>query len=122
MEGRGNNCGSFGGKNSGEDQNATHLLVRTNLEAIAARRPQRRIDHSLYPDGPAPADLSDIGDAADYVPRVCGALDFGIVPEAEVVETLRNLREVFDQHPLLASPAYHHLRRLFGWPLTRASK
>jgi hypothetical protein len=74
------------------------------------------IDHSLYPDEPAPADLSDEGDAADYIHRVCGALDFGIVPEREVVETMRDLRPVFDKFPLTPSPAYHMFRRLFGWP------
>lgn len=74
------------------------------------------IDHSLYPDEPAPEDLSDESDAAEYIHRVCGALDFGIVPEREVIETLRNLREVFDRFPVTPSPAYHMFRQGFGWP------
>ena len=73
------------------------------------------IDHSLYPDTAAPEDLRDEFVAADYVQRVCGAYDFGIVPSAEVLGTLRGLRAVFDRFPLPASPAYHALRRLFGW-------
>ena len=78
------------------------------------------IDHSLYPDGPAPEDLSDEGDAAEYIDRVCGALDFGIVPEREVIETMRDLRVVFDKHPVISSPSYHMFRRMFGWPMVRA--
>ena len=74
------------------------------------------IDHSLYPDTAAPEDLRDELVAADYVQRVCGAYDFGIVPSDPVLDTLRGLRAVFDHFPLPASPAYHALRRLFGWP------
>ncbi len=78
------------------------------------------IDHSLYPDTAAPDDLRDEFAAADYVQRVCGAYDFGIVPSAEVLATLRGLRAVFDRFPLPASPAYHALRRLFGWPAAQS--
>src|SRR3989442_11548851 len=74
------------------------------------------IDHSLSPDTAAPDDLRDELVAADYVQRVCGAYDFGIVPSAAVLDTLRGLRAVFDHFPLPALPAYHALRRLFGWP------
>lgn len=74
------------------------------------------IDHSLYPDATAPEDLRDESVAADYVQRVCAAYDFGIVPSADVLGTLRGLRAVFDRFPLPASPAYHALRRLFEWP------
>ena len=78
------------------------------------------IDHSLYPDTAAPDDLRDERVAADYVQRVCGAYDFGIVPSAAVLATLRGLRPVFDRFPLPASPAYHALRRLFGWPAVQS--
>jgi hypothetical protein len=78
------------------------------------------IDHSLYPDAAAPDDLHDEFVAADYVQRVCGAYDFGIVPSAAVLDTLRGLREVFDRFPLPASPAYHAFRRLFGWPAVQS--
>jgi hypothetical protein len=74
------------------------------------------IDHSLYPDTDSPEDLRDESVAADYVQRVCGAYDFGIVPSADVLATLRAQQGVFDRFPLPASPAYHALRRLFGWP------
>ena len=74
------------------------------------------IDHSLYPDTAAPDDLRDQSVAADYVQRVCGAYDFGIVPSGDMLATLRGLRAVFDRFPLPASPAYHALRRWYGWP------
>ena len=74
------------------------------------------IDHSLYPDVEAPESLDAECDAADYVGRVCGAYDFGIPPSDEVIETLRGLRTVFDKYSLPASPGYHALRRMFGWP------
>ncbi len=74
------------------------------------------IDNSLYPDTDAPESLDCAADAAEYVHRVCAAYDFGIPPSDGVVETLRALREIFDRFPLPASPAYHALRRLYGWP------
>jgi hypothetical protein len=74
------------------------------------------IDHSLYPDCEPPVDLTDEGDAADYLHRVCGAYDFGIPPSPEVVATLREMRAIFDRHPVSGSMAYHALRRWFGWP------
>ena len=74
------------------------------------------IDLSLFPDTTPPDDLHDEHVAADYVQRVCGAYDFGIVPSAAVLGTLRGLSAVFDRFPLAASPAYHALRRLFKWP------
>ncbi len=74
------------------------------------------IDHSLYPDTDAPESLDSEYDAAEYVQRVCGAYDFGIPPSDGVLETLRSQRTVFDKYPMPASPAYHALRRWFGWP------
>ena len=74
------------------------------------------LDASLYPDEAPPPTLACELDAADYLQRVCGAFDFGIVPNADVLATLRELRAVFEAYPLPASPAYHALRELFGWP------
>ena len=74
------------------------------------------IDATLYPDCEPPPDLADAGVAADYLTRVCGAYDFGMPPRPEVIATLREMRGVFDQFPLLDSMAYHALRRWFGWP------
>jgi hypothetical protein len=74
------------------------------------------IDASLYPDRKPPADLSSEYEAADYLQRVCAAFDFGVIPAGAVLEELRRHREIFDRYPLPASPAYHALRRWFGWP------
>lgn len=74
------------------------------------------IDTSLYPDREPPADLACESEAADYLQRVCAAYDFGIVPSPEVRAGLRQRRDIFDRYPLPASPAYHALRRWFGWP------
>ncbi len=76
------------------------------------------IDASLYPDEAPPASLAEEADAADYLQRVCAASDFGLPPAAEVLDALRQLPRVFDRHPLPASPTYHALRGLFGWPET----
>jgi hypothetical protein len=81
---------------------------------------QPAIDHSLYPDTDAPESLEREADAADYMRRVCGAYDFGIVPDENVLATLKVMRAVFDRYPMPGSPAYHALRRLFGWPAVPA--
>lgn len=73
------------------------------------------IDGILYPDCEPPVDLSDECDAADYLHRVCGAYDFGMPPQPEVVATLRELKPVFDKYPISTSMGYHALRRWFGW-------
>jgi len=75
------------------------------------------IDYSVYPDvEDLPAELATAESKADYVARVCGAWDFGIVPEIETFRLLNGWREVFDCFPLLHSPAYAAFRTLFGWP------
>lgn len=74
------------------------------------------IDASLYPDCDAPTTLEDVADAAEYLARVCGAFEFGIPPSGGVLAALREQRDMFDRFPLAGSPAYHTLRRMFGWP------
>lgn len=75
------------------------------------------IDHSVYPDlQELPQELVDERDRADYVHRICGAWDFGIVPEWETFELLGGWRSVFDRFTLPHSPAYHAFRSWFGWP------
>lgn len=74
------------------------------------------IDHSVYPDQRHPDTFADEGDRADYLMRICAAFDFGVLPERATVELFRTWRDVFDGHPLPASPAYHALRATFGWP------
>lgn len=81
------------------------------------------IDHSIYPDLDAPPDqLDSIWDKADYLQRICAAWDFYIMPEPETFELLSAWKHVFDRFPLVASPAYHTFRDLFGWERAGAAR
>ncbi|TAM73279.1 hypothetical protein EPN44_14205 [bacterium] len=75
------------------------------------------IDYSVYPDLDRLPDLVDDEERADYVARICGAWDFGIVPTRETFQLFGGWREVFDRFPLASSPAYHAFRSWWGWPL-----
>ena len=74
------------------------------------------IDARLYTDRRPPADMNDESVACDYMMRVCSAYDNRQPPSDEVVNTLRQMRYIFDTYPLSCSYAYHALRRMFGWP------
>ena len=75
------------------------------------------IDGSVYPDLDEPLTvLTTPEEQADYVARICGAWDFGIMPEQETFQLFRGWRAVFDRFPLMHSPAYAAFRDLFGWP------
>ena len=74
-----------------------------------------RLDGSVYPDREIPSELLTVEAKADYVQRICGAFDFGVVPEEYTLELLSTWKEVFDAFLLKSSPAYHALRCLFGW-------
>jgi hypothetical protein len=74
------------------------------------------IDASLYPDlDTPPTRLDDDGAKADYLHRVCSAMDFRIIPEPAVLAALAGWKDIFDRYPLAASPAYRALRGWFGW-------
>ncbi len=70
------------------------------------------IDGALYPDRETPATISTLSEQVDFLARLCGAWDFGVLPEAETVNEVRRpaWREAVDQCRLLTSPAYHLLR------------
>jgi len=77
------------------------------------------IDHSVYPDREHGDDLitafvSDI-ERAEYVERICAAWDFDIRPEEATFALFRGWKHIFDEFPLLHSPAYHTFRTIFGW-------
>lgn len=76
------------------------------------------IDGSLYPDTEIPDDLPTVADRVDFLVRLCGAWDFGILPEMETVEEIRRpeWREAIDATRLLTSPVYHLLRSWQGLP------
>jgi len=74
------------------------------------------LDRSVYPDVVPPATLVTDGDRADYLARICGAWDFGVVPTWDTINAFAQWRDVFDRFPLPTSPAYAALRSLFRWP------
>ncbi|MBN1658173.1 MAG: hypothetical protein JXA93_07210 [Anaerolineae bacterium] len=76
------------------------------------------IDGSLYPDREPPDRLATLADRVDFVVRLCGAWDFGVLPTQETVEEVRRAewREVVDVCRLLTSPVYHLLREWHRLP------
>jgi len=73
------------------------------------------IDSSVYPDCDPPDDFKDDFERADYIDRICTALDFGIVPESKTLSLLSKWKNIFDQFPVSQSSGYHALRNLFEW-------
>ena len=71
------------------------------------------IDGSLYPDCDPPEQLEDVAARADFLARLCGAWDFGILPWPETVEEIRkpDWREAVDACRLQTSASYALLRR-----------
>ena len=65
------------------------------------------IDGSLYPDTDIPEEISTLEDRVDLLARLCSAWDFGLLPEASMVEEIRRpeWREAVDATRLLTSPA-----------------
>ena len=48
-----------------------------------------QIDGSLYPDIEVPDQLDTLADRVDFLVRLCGAWDFGMLPDRDTVETLK---------------------------------
>jgi hypothetical protein len=76
------------------------------------------IDGTLYPDRQMPASLETLADWVDFLVRLCGAWDFGLLPRRETVLEVRHRDwcEAVDACRLLTSPAYHLLRQWHGLP------
>jgi len=70
------------------------------------------IDGALYPDIETPDSLDTLADKVDFLARVCGAWDFGILPYEETVDEIRRpeWREAVDACQMLTSVAYQILR------------
>ena len=77
-----------------------------------------QIDGSLYPDIEVPDQLDTLTDRVDFLVRLCGAWDFGMLPDRDTVETLKTpeWREAIDSCRLLTSPSYHLLRQWHDLP------
>ncbi|NJM40289.1 MAG: hypothetical protein HC853_05760 [Anaerolineae bacterium] len=76
------------------------------------------LDGSLYPDVEPPDELTTFEERVDFVARLCGAWDFGILPDMVTVREVqrREWRDVVDACQLLASPTYHLLRTWHNLP------
>jgi hypothetical protein len=76
------------------------------------------IDRTLYPDREPPEQLHTLAERVDFLVRLCGAWDFGVLPDEETVLEVRRAkwREAVDDCRLLTSPTYHLLRRWHGLP------
>ena len=76
------------------------------------------IDGTLYPDRPVPASVDTLAERVDFLVRLCGAWDFGLLPRHETVVEVRQpeWREAVDACRLLTSPAYHLLRQWHSLP------
>ncbi len=76
------------------------------------------LDHSVYPDldeDELPETLSEDWQKADYMDRICAAIDFGIPPEPATMELFSQWKDIFDKFPIPNNPAYHAIRAINGW-------
>lgn len=80
--------------------------------------PPPAIDGFLYPDIVPPETLTDLADRVDFLARLCGAWDFGHLPDSPMITEVRqsNWREAVDQCRFLTSPSYHLLRQWHRLP------
>lgn len=71
------------------------------------------IDGALYPDRDVPETLDSLAERVDFLARLCGAWDFGLLPDSETVAEIRRpgWRQAVESCRLLTSPSYHLLRR-----------
>jgi hypothetical protein len=76
------------------------------------------IDGTLYPDTDTPTELGTLAEKVDFLARLCGAWDFGILPSAETVAEIRRTewREAVDACRFLTSPTYHLVRKWHDLP------
>jgi hypothetical protein len=75
-------------------------------------------DATLYPDIELPETLEELSQRVDFIARLCGAWDFGILPRWATINEIRQpfWREAIDACRLLTSPTYHLLRELHNLP------
>lgn len=79
------------------------------------------IDGALYPDREIPEELATLADRVDFLARLCGAWDFGLLPDQATVDEIRRSewRAAVDATRLLTSPVYHLLRSWHDLPTLR---
>jgi hypothetical protein len=75
-----------------------------------------QLDTSVYPDlEDVPDNLETDESRADYMARICGAWDYGIIPTEETFALFAGWQDIFDRFPLRHSPAYAAFRQAYGW-------
>ncbi len=76
------------------------------------------IDGSLYPDRAVPAAIDSLPERVDFIARLCGSWDFGVLPGRQTIAEIRrpDWREAVDAARLLTSPSYHLVRLWHGLP------
>ncbi len=78
---------------------------------------QEWIDGTLYPDTEPPEALETLAERVDFLARLCGAWDFGILPYETVAEIKRpEWREAVAACQKLTSVAYQILRDWHSLP------
>lgn len=73
---------------------------------------QEWIDGALYPEMEPPEALETLADRVDFLTRLCGPWDFGILPYEETVNEVKRSewRKAVDACQMLTSVAYQILR------------
>jgi hypothetical protein len=76
------------------------------------------IDGTLYPDSVIPDALDSLAAKVDFLARLCGAWDFGLLPREETLAEIcgPDWRQAVDECRLLTSATYHLLRRWHELP------
>jgi hypothetical protein len=76
------------------------------------------LDGSLYPDREVPATIDSLAERVDFLVRLCGAWDFGLLPGCEAIAEIRrpDWSEAVAAARLLTSPSYHLVRLWHGLP------
>ena len=79
---------------------------------------QAWLDGTLYPDVDPPEEIVELADQVDFLARLCGAWDFGVLPYMVTIREVRQptWREAVDACNLLTSPTYHLLREWHNLP------
>jgi hypothetical protein len=76
-------------------------------------------DESLYPDEPGASSPRNLEERIEFIARLCGAWDFGILPRGETISEIRapEWRPAIEECRLLSSISYHLLRRWHHLPV-----
>lgn len=92
------------------------VAARSALLRPPSVKEKHWIDGSLYPDQEVPESLDTLEDRIDFIARVCGAWDFGVLPLPQTLSRILkpDWKQAVDETELLTSCAYHLLRDLHG--------